>query len=320
MTSSQPPQPPGGYGPPPQSGQPGYGQPGFPPPGPGQPAYGQQPGGPPPGQPAYGQQPPPAPGQSPYGPPPGYGQQPGHQPYGQPAGAGSSFSFDASKLKMAHYVLAGGTVAYLVLAILPWVSFGSDYYFYSGSVSGFGFSGLVTFSFVLFLLATAWAALPAFYDVKVGFPRGWITFGLAALGALLTLIAWINTLSWGFSIWALLGFIVALVIAGFAFLTLLPELKNRPALPGGLANAAQWANQQAPGFGAQGNGPAPSGHAPPPPPAPSAQPPAQPGGQYPPPATGPTGPATPPYGQPAGGAAPGGPAAPDAPGPERPGF
>ena len=43
MTSSQPPQPPGGYGPPPQGGQPGYGQqPGFPPPQPGQPGHGQQ--------------------------------------------------------------------------------------------------------------------------------------------------------------------------------------------------------------------------------------------------------------------------------------
>lgn len=63
---SQPPQYPGGYGPPP-----GYGQP---------PVYGQPPGyGPPPG---YGQQPT-------YGPPPDYGQPPGYGQqlgYGQPPG------------------------------------------------------------------------------------------------------------------------------------------------------------------------------------------------------------------------------------------
>ncbi|WP_198588262.1 hypothetical protein [Geodermatophilus chilensis] len=92
--TSQPPQPPGGYGHQPGEGddahrpdggqtapgRPGYGQP---PPSygqPGQPVYGQHPGhGTPYGQPAYGQ---PAYGQPAYG-QQGYGQQPGHG-YGQP--------------------------------------------------------------------------------------------------------------------------------------------------------------------------------------------------------------------------------------------
>ena len=45
--------------------------------------------------------------------------------------------------------------------------------------------------------------------------------------------------------------LTATVILVFAVLSLLPELRNRPALPGGLASAAQWANQPAPEFGQQ---------------------------------------------------------------------
>jgi hypothetical protein len=359
MTSSQPPQPPGGYGPPPQGGQPGYGQqPGFPPPQPGQPGHGQPGHGQPPGQPSYGQQPPAPqvpqppygqppqqppygqqPGQPPYGqqPPPGappygapgYGQQPGYNPYGQPAGAGGGFSFDAKKLTVASYVIGAGTLVYLILALFPWFDY-SDYVFgipneatfFNDTLSGFG-SGLVTFSFILFLLATAWAMLPAFYELKLGFPRGWITVGLAGLGFVLTLIAWIQSLGGGFYIFALLGLIVALAIALFAFLSLLPELKNRPALPGNLSNAAQWANQQAPDltqqFSAQRPPGQPYGQAPQPP-APAGPPPQQPQQPY----------ATPSYPPPApaGPGAPGGshsgpgttpaPAAPSAPPPAGP--
>src|SRR6185312_2634190 len=241
------------YGPPPQGGQPGYGQqPGFPPPQPGQPGHGQQP----PAQPPYGQQPPPQPAQPPYGQPqqppygqPQYGQQPQYNPYGQPAGTGGGFSFDAKKLTMATYVIGGGTLVYLILALFPWFDY-SDYVFGSG---------LVTFAFVLFLLATIWALLPAFYDLKLGFPRGWVTVGLAGLGFVLTLIAWIQSLGGGFFVFALLGLIVSLAIALFAFLSLLPELRNKPALPGQLAGAAQWANQQAPDITQQFNAPRPQG-------------------------------------------------------------
>ena len=138
--------------------------------------------------------------------------------------------------------------------------------------------------------------------------------GLAALGFLLTLFAWIDTFNAGFSIWALLGTVVALAIALVAVLTLLPELRNRPALPGGLANAAQWANQQAPEFGRQQgqSGPAygPPG-TPPPGPPPTAPPPYAPP-QYAPPQYAPPPPAAPPPPPPAGaaGATPGGPGGP----------
>lgn len=242
MTSGQPPQPP--LGGPPPGGQPGYGQ---------QPPYGQPaPGSPPP----YGQ--PPQPQQPPYGQPPGYGQQPpgygppgAPNPYGQPAGSGLSVDF--KRLKMADYVIAGGTIVYLILAALPWYDY-ADAFGFSYSFNGFT-SGLVSSAFVLFLLATVWALLPAFTDFKLGFPRGWVTVGLAALGFLLTIFAWFDTFSVGFSIFPLLAVIVAAAILLFAVLTLLPELRNKPALPGGLANAAQWANQQAPDFGQQSGQP-----------------------------------------------------------------
>jgi hypothetical protein len=238
MTSGQPPQPP--HGGPPPGGQPGYGQqPPYGQPAPGQPPYGQPPQQQPPQQqPPYGQQP--------------YGQQPGYgapNPYGQPAGSGAGFSMDFKRLKMADYVIAGGTVVFLILAALPWYDY-DDAFGFSYSFNGFT-SGLVSSAFVLFLLATVWAMLPAFTDFKLGFPRGWVTVGLAALGFLLTLLAWFDTFSVGFSIFPLLAVIVAAAILLFAFLSLLPELRNRPALPGGLSNAAQWANQQAPDLGAQ---------------------------------------------------------------------
>jgi hypothetical protein len=155
---------------------------------------------------------------------------------------------------MADYVIAGGTLLYLILAILPWVDFG-DYFgvdIPGDSISGFEFSGLVTFSLLLFLLATVWSLLPAVTQFDLGFPRGWVTVGLTGLGVLLTLFAWIRALSYGFEIWPLLAFLAAAAIALFAVLALLPELRNRPALPGGLANAAQWANQPAPEFGQPG--------------------------------------------------------------------
>lgn len=205
-----------------------------------------QPAGAPP--PGWGQQqsqpgwlPPPAAGQQGHVQPghvqPGHGPQAPGQP---PAPAGPGFSVDLKKLRIADYVVAGGTVLYLILAMLPWWDL--DFF----TVSGFEGSGSVSSAFVLFLLATAWAVLPAFTDVKVGFPRAWITVGLAGLGFLLTLVAWIDTLSFDFSVFALLGLLTAAAILLFAVFTLLPELRTRPSLPGGLASAAQWANQPAP--------------------------------------------------------------------------
>jgi hypothetical protein len=161
---------------------------------------------------------------------------------------------------VADYVIAGGTLLYLILAFFPWWDYGSIYGF---QISARGFSsGLVTFAFVLFLAATAWTLLPALTRLELGFPRGLITVGLAALGFVLTLIAWIDTLGVGFSIWALLGLIVSVAITVFALLSLLPQLRNRPALAGPLAGAAQWANQRGPQFGPGGQ---PGGSVPPPP-------------------------------------------------------
>ena len=58
----------------------------------------------------------------------------------------------------------------------------------------------MTSAFVLFLLATAWTLLPAFADLRLGFPRSWITVGLAALAWLLTLFAWLESFDGGFSV------------------------------------------------------------------------------------------------------------------------
>jgi hypothetical protein len=193
---------------------------------------------------------------------------------------------DLKKLRMADYVIAAGTVLYLILGVLPWVSFGFGFNIpgvdTSVDISGFSFSSMVSFAFVLFLLATAWALLPAFYSLDVSFPRSYVTVGLAGLGLLLTLFAWIRSLTYEFKIVPLLALLTAVAIALFAVFTLLPELRNRPSLPGGLAKAGQWANQRGPEFGQQSGGPsAPAGpppsvppqqYAPPVPPAPPAPP------------------------------------------------
>jgi hypothetical protein len=210
-------------------------------------------------------------GQQPYGQPP-YGQPPYGQPHygGQPAGTGG-VSFDPTKLRMADYVIAGGTLLYLILAFFPWFTIGDE--FFSFSFSGFA-SGKVTTAFFLLLLATAWTLLPAVVDHTLGFPRGWITVGLTGLAWLLTLFAWIDSFEGDFSVWALLGFLTATAVLLFAVLRLLPELRNRPALAGGPAGAAQWADQPAPDLGQHHGGQVQSPqYAPPPPPPPPPSPP-----------------------------------------------
>src|SRR5690606_37545356 len=136
---------------------------------------------------------------------------------------------------------------YLILSFFTWYGFGAAEFFgVDLSISGWT-DNQVKLSFLLFLLAAAWSALPAFTEVKVGFPRSWITVGLAALGFLLTLFVWFDTLDLDFSVWALLGLLTAAAILGFAVLSLLLELRNGSALPGALGGAAQWASRQAPG-------------------------------------------------------------------------
>jgi hypothetical protein len=102
------------------------------------------------------------------------------------------------------------------------------------------------------MLATAWALLPAVTQLGVGFPRSLVTVGLAALGFLLTLFAWFDTFDtfdFEFSIFALLGMLTAAAVLGLPFLSLLPELRNRPALPGALSGASQSANRPVSGGG-----------------------------------------------------------------------
>ena len=149
---------------------------------------------------------------------------------------------DFKRLRMADYVVAGGTLLFLVLALLPWQSYGDE--FFGISYSGFSSSGAVSSAFVMFLLATAWALLPAFYDVKLSFPRAWITVGLAALGFLLTLVGWIASFDAGFSIWALLGLLAAAAILLFSLLGLLPELQ--PSGAAGRAGRCRAVGQPAP--------------------------------------------------------------------------
>jgi hypothetical protein len=151
------------------------------------------------------------------------------QPPERPGQGAVGLSVDFRRLPVAAYVVAGGTLLYLVLALFPWWDYGDRFFF--GRLSGFS-SGQVNSAFVLFLMATAWSLLPAFHDAAVGFPRAGITVGLAGLGFLLTAIAWIDTFDAGFSIWALLGLLTAAAILGFSVLTLLPELRKPPAPPG----------------------------------------------------------------------------------------
>jgi hypothetical protein len=150
---------------------------------------------------------------------------------------------------MADYAIAGGTLLFFVFALFPWWSYGDDLFGYS--LSGFD-DGTVSTAFLLFLLATVWTLLPAFLDLRLGFPRGWVTVGLAGLGFVMTLFAWIESMGVSFQVWPLLGMLAAAAILVFAILSLLPQLRNRPAVPAGLTGAAQWANQPAPDFGQPG--------------------------------------------------------------------
>ncbi|MGY1825571.1 hypothetical protein [Blastococcus sp. SYSU DS0541] len=229
-----------------QYGQPPYGQ-GY-----GQPPYGQPPYGQPPyGQPPYGSQPygapPPAYGQQPYGQPayaPGYGPPP-YGP-GQPTGGrpgGAEFSVDPRRLTWTDLAVAGGTLLFLLVGFLPWWRFGDATF--GVTFSGFE-DGMVVAAFVLFLLATAWAVLPAFVRTTLTFPRSAVTAGLAGLGLTLTLFSWLDTLRYAFSFWALLGFLTGVAITVVAVLALRRELRERPPRPVVQHHGGQWPGQPYP--------------------------------------------------------------------------
>ena len=258
----QPPYGQPGYGQPPY-GQPPYGQPGY-----GQPQYGQQAAGQPHyGQPPYGHQGygQPQYGQVPYGAaghPQGYGQQPygapgypppyGLPPFGagpnayggRPPGGGAEFSVDLKRLRALDHAFAGGTLVFLVLGFLPWWRFGDDTF--GVTFSGFDDSMVVSAA-VLFVLGALWAVLPGFVKSTTSFARSSVTVGLAVLGLILTLFAWLDTLRYAFSFWALLAFLTALALTTVAVLALRRELRERPAGPGAFTGGPSWGGLAGPG-------------------------------------------------------------------------
>jgi hypothetical protein len=164
-----------------------------------------------------------------------------------PTGSGASppgrRSFDPRALRITDYAVAGGTLLYLVMALLPWVDIaaylGIELPGVDTTVSGFAFSGLVWLGFVLLLLAAGWTVLPALVDVPLGFPRGSITVGLAAMAFVLTLVAWTRSLGYGFEVWALIGLLTAAGITLLTVLALLRDLRAGASRPSGGAAAPE---------------------------------------------------------------------------------
>ena len=205
-------------------------------------------------------------------------EQPGH-PGQEPAPAGRVRSgFDRGKLRMADYAVAAGTLLFLIVCALPWyssVEVAGVEFDLPEAVNGLDF-GSITFAFLLLLLASAWALLPAVTDVAVPFPRAFVTVVLAVLAFLLTFIEWLSDLDAGFSLTGFLALLAAAAVLAFAVLRLLPDLRGS-TVPGGLSGAANWANQPAPQPGQQGpSGQQSGGYGRPAPqqPAPWGQPPA----------------------------------------------
>jgi hypothetical protein len=148
------------------------------------------------------------------------------QPPHAPGAAGKGV--DLGRLRRADHAVAAGTLLYLVFLLLPWFSvegfdLGSGYRLPGVSVNGFD-AGTLTVAFVLLVLASAWALLPAFADVRVPFPRAFLTAGLAALAFVLTLIEWLSTFDIGFTLMGLLTFLSSVAVLAFAVLRLLSEL------------------------------------------------------------------------------------------------
>ena len=167
---------------------------------------------------------------------------------------------DLGRLRRADGAVAAGTLAFLVLLLLPWFrvdgfDLGWGYQVAPVWVDGFD-SGLLTCALVLLLLATGWAFLPAVADVAVPAPRSVATTALAVLGFLLTLIEWLTTFDIGFTPTGLLALLAALAVLVSAVLGLLAELGGR-ALPGRPSAAVRWADRPLlPGRGRRGDQPA----------------------------------------------------------------
>ena len=162
-------------------------------------------------------------------------------------------AFDLSRLRVADYAVAAGTLLAVVCMALPWFSIdgfdlGSGYVVPGVSVNGFD-SGTLTVALVLLLVASAWALLPAVADVPVPFPRSSVTVGLAAPAFLLTLIEWLATFDAGFTLFGLLTFLASAAVLAFGVLRLVPDLRGGVAARGKLAGVLRWANAPGPTFG-----------------------------------------------------------------------
>ncbi|WP_138734847.1 hypothetical protein [Modestobacter excelsi] len=158
------------------------------------------------------------------------------------------------RLALADRAVVAGTLLYLLFALVPWYrvaafDLGQGYRFPGASVNGFD-SGLVVVAFVLLLLATAWAVLPAVADVPVRFPRSLVTVGLATAALLLTLVEWLSDLDVGFSPMGLLALLAAVGVLTGAVLRLLPELR-RSASPGASATGSPAPDPTGPRAGAE---------------------------------------------------------------------
>lgn len=150
------------------------------------------------------------------------------QPWSSPPPARAAGpGFERDRIRTGDLLVAGGALLHLVVGFLPWASVTFDFV---GRItaSGYEFSSLVVLSALLLLAAGAWAVLPAVQDVRVGFPRSALTFGLAAVALLFTLIAWLRSLDYDFQLPALLGVLSAAAVTVLAALSLLPELRDAP--------------------------------------------------------------------------------------------
>lgn len=185
---------------------------------------------------------------------------PERPPPDPPAGPGRE-RLDLGRLRPPDLGVAAGTLLFLVFLALPWYSsidIGGVEFPLQESASGFELSGTLTSAFVVLLLATLWALLPAAIEVAVSFPRAFITVGLAVLAFLLTVIEWLRSLDLGFSGMGFLSLLAAAGVLACAVLRLLPDLRGSSSAP------AAW-------------GPPPAGQVPPAaPPAPWGRPPAAP--------------------------------------------
>lgn len=211
----------------------------------GQPGQPQQPGQP--GQPQQWGQP----------------QTGSHQTWGQAAQSGfnnvkTTSGFDVKNVPWWQWALLGGWVLYIVALSLPALTVEADAGFgssFSDSASGWNYNAHM-FGFILVTLAVL--AMVASWFMKaqlsnLGFPFGFVIGGLAALGALLGLIAFIvnitdgesgagYSVSPGIGTWITL--IVLLVIAAAAAFEIMQALKTPKS---GRGSGDQWGQPAATG-------------------------------------------------------------------------